>query len=150
MHRPSRAGEAGFTLVELLVVLAVAGLLLLAAPALIEAARPNAQARVTALELAARLRSVRAEAIRIGRPVILVFDETQRRYMAASDGFSGRFPEGVSVRLVGLAPHLSSSVGKMVFYPDGSSSGGRIEVRSAHQHHHLVVHGLTGRIAIDE
>ncbi len=64
----------GFTLVELLVVLAIAGLLLAVTPPLISAAMPGVELKAAARRTAGALRLAREVAIASGRDAAWVID----------------------------------------------------------------------------
>src|ERR1700744_2905115 len=75
--RPSRtgsAGERGFPLTELLVVLAILGLLLAAIPVLLRSALPGTRSLAAARILADDLRAVRGGAIASGHGTSIAFD----------------------------------------------------------------------------
>src|ERR1700712_6082136 len=75
--RPCAAGsarEAGFTLTELLVVLAIIGLLLAAVPVLVQSAMPGARSLAAARGLAQDLRIARGQAIASGSATVVRFD----------------------------------------------------------------------------
>src|ERR1700712_933401 len=75
--RPCAAGrtrEAGFTLTELLVVLAIIGLLVAAVPILMQSAMPGARTLAAAQGLAQDLRIARGQAIASGSATVVRFD----------------------------------------------------------------------------
>ena len=65
---------AGFTLLELLVVLAIAGMLVALVPAAVSAVVPGTKARTAAYDMASILRDARNLAISQSTPVDVVFD----------------------------------------------------------------------------
>src|ERR1700753_3922802 len=71
---PSRTGEAGFTLTELLVVLAIIGLLMVAVPVLVQSAMPGTRSLAATRALADDLRIARGEAIERGAATAIRFD----------------------------------------------------------------------------
>ncbi|MCJ7421074.1 GspH/FimT family protein [Sphingomicrobium astaxanthinifaciens] len=107
--RARRAAAAGFTLVELMVVLVLLGL---AATAVVLTLRPADAARAEAVMLAGRIAALRDEAILRGRPTGLSLSPTGfafEQYRAgqwaplSSRRFDGRtrFADGVTARIAG-------------------------------------------------
>jgi general secretion pathway protein H len=152
-RHPSRVGdraEAGFTLVELLVVLAVIGLLIVAAPTLISAARPGLEARAAAQSLANDLREARGKAIATNNETKVIFDSADRSYMVDPGGRKLQLPAGLALTFQGRSADRSPSPSELIFFADGSSTGGRIRIASAKREHWIVAHALTGGVAVDE
>jgi general secretion pathway protein H len=143
--RPSAigSGSAGYTLVELLVVMVVIGLLLLAVPTVVSAGFPSVQAKTAAQQLAADLRAARMSAVLNGIQTRVEIDIDRRRYTIQPRGFvrEPAFP------IVLAHPDGDRTIR---FYPDGSSSGGSISVGSGAHAHRVTSHALTGRITVDE
>lgn len=139
----------GFTLIELLVVLALAALLIGVVPPLIGAAFPGVQLKAAARSTAAGLRLAREEAIRGGRDVALVLDVGGRRYQVEGDARSVSLPAGLDLKLEGARSEMrDDQVGAVRFYPDGSSTGGRVLLSRNGHGYQVGVAWLTGRIAI--
>src|SRR3569833_891296 len=90
--RPCATGsdEAGFALTELLVVLAIIGLLLVAAPALIKTALPGSQSLAAAHALADDLRMARGLAVARGTTIRVAFDEEHQTYRAGNGAARAR------------------------------------------------------------
>ena len=142
---------AGYTLVELLVVLVIASLLLAAVPPMLSAAMPGAEVKSAARQLAASLRYARHEAITQRREVALTLDLEERRYSIQGKERESRLPEGLSLALTtGHTEVIGKQRGMIRFFPDGSSSGGRIEVASGKRQSTVDVDWLTGRVAVNE
>ncbi|TVQ86573.1 MAG: type II secretion system protein GspH [Chromatiaceae bacterium] len=139
----------GFTLVELLVVLAIAGLMLALTPPLIGAALPGVELKGAARRTAAALRLTREIAIAEGRSAAWVLDLTGRRYHLDGDTRGGRLPAGIELQLTAAEAELQSeTLGGIRFFPDGSSTGGRVVLQRAGRGYQVGVNWLTGRVLI--
>ena len=142
-YATGRRGEAGFTLTELLVVLAVVALIAAAAPVLVQSALPGARALSAARTLANDLRATRGRAIASGTPAVMQFDAALRTYQAEPSGAARELPTGI-----GFSTPLK--LRRVTFYPDGSSSGGTVILTDGTNVHRLAVDRFTGRVAVDE
>ncbi|MFI4986209.1 MAG: GspH/FimT family protein [Alphaproteobacteria bacterium] len=148
--RIAAEAAAGFTLVELLVALALValvGVLVVGASAPVS---PASAARAAAGELASALRLARAQAIAEDRPVGLVLDVAGRRYRVGRA--AGRaLPQVLRLTLLTARGEvLSDSTASIRFNPDGSSSGGRIEVAGGGRLIAIRVEWLSGRVSLVE
>jgi general secretion pathway protein H len=142
-------GWRGFTLVELLVVLAIGGLLLTVVPPLISASMPGVELKAAARRTAGALRLAREIAIARGRDAAWVVDVENNRYRIDGDGRSGSFPKGLDIELVAAETEMrSEAVGAIRFFPDGSSTGGRVILKRGNGGYQVGVNWLTGRILI--
>lgn len=148
--RVGRDDEAGFTLVELLVVLAVVGLLIAAAPAIVSAARPGAEAKATAFAIANDLRAARARAIVEKREVVAVFDIDRNSYTVKPGGELHTLPRALNMTFATEDFRSDATEDQIRFFSDGSSTGGALRIISAKHIHRIVVYPLMGRISVDE
>ena len=149
--RPRPAGgAAGFTLLEMLVVLALLGLSL---GLVLGAGRPvpaGTAARAAAGEIAGALRLARSQAILGNRPVAVTLDLASRRYRvgAAPDR---ALPPGVALGLLTASGQvLGEAAGRIRFEPDGSSTGGRVTVTGGARTVLVGVDWLSGRASVLE
>ncbi len=143
--RPSR----GFTLLELLVVLTLAAVLLATIPPLLSKGLSNAELRGAARQLAASLRFARSQAITKGEEAVLVLDVEQRRYRVQGMRREFHLPRELSVKIVTAESEVSGSdTGTIRFFPNGSSTGGRVTVANEKRKVDVDVDWLTGRIAL--
>src|SRR5271168_3722614 len=122
------ARRGGFTLIEVLVTLAILSLAL----SLIAGYKPpwsrGLGLQATAAELAAGLRLARSEAILSDRPVLFDIDLVGHRYRIGT-GTPRRLPPDLSLELLTISGEaLNGREGDIRFNPDGSSTGGRISL----------------------
>jgi general secretion pathway protein H len=142
--RPSRTGDSGFTLVELLVVLAVIALLIVAAPTLVSAARPGLEGKAAARALAQDLNAARQAAIFSGDESQVTFDPGTGSYVAPG-GKRHAVPRDFS-----LAFQPGGLSNRIRFFPDGSSTGGTIVLGAGGHQHRVTAHWLSGRVSVDD
>ncbi|MGB5832012.1 MAG: GspH/FimT family pseudopilin [Thiohalocapsa sp.] len=141
----------GFTLVELLVVLAIAGLLMAVVPPLISAAMPGVELKAAARRTAGALRLAREIAIAQGRDAAWVIDVENNAYRVDGDHRRGSLPGGLDVELVAAEGEMQSeAIGAIRFFPDGSSTGGRVILKRGDGGYQVGVNWLTGRILVAE
>jgi general secretion pathway protein H len=143
-----RSREAGFTLIEIIVVLAVVGFALL----LIVGYKPpwssGLGVRGAAAEVASSLRLARSEAILRNRPVAFEIDLASRRFRAGS-GAVRQLPPQLSIALLTVqGERRDVSTGDIRFNPDGSSTGGRISIAAGKRAVTVGVDWLTGRVSV--
>ena len=136
--RRSATGEAGYTLVELLVVVAIIGLLLAMTPALLRTAIPGQQTLSAARTLAMDLRAARNAALTQGIETRVSFDTERQSYLLQPGANARRLPYGV--------PFAAAKDGVEIdFFPDGSARGGIITVGRRYR---VSADWLTGRVSI--
>jgi general secretion pathway protein H len=141
-------------LLELLLVLAILGLLLGMTPPLLNKAFPVLKLRAAARDLVQEIQYVQNAAV-IGNQVAeIAFDTGQGAYRSdwLNQGAVRHLPEGIGLALAptGLAAADGAPVVRMMFYPDGSASGGQLYLGSAGRRVAIEVDWLTGRIRLDE
>ncbi len=140
LSRIAAAPHAGFTLLEITLVMALMGLITaLALPRALPEGNSTAL-RIKAFEVAALLRSDRNAALRTGRIVATVVDLTARRVRSGASDAAVVLPDHYALRLVAA---LSNGI---QFFPDGRFSGGELigapEWRPPPIHNSLPLDGL--------
>ena len=156
--RTARQQAPGFTLLELLVVLAIAGLLMSIVPPVVAVAVPGARLKSQAVELAATLRSARNRAVSLGRGVDVVFDTRTPAYTQAGeqprilssdiDLTIRRQRAMLPVRTVTPADGVSRETLTLRFYPDGSTSGAVIAMNRNRSAYLIELDWLIGRVSV--
>lgn len=106
--------ERGFTLLEMLVVLAITGLIAGLLYPRIETARGAVQQRLLREQVTAGMAAARSAAMRSGVPVALSTDA------------SGLVIAGTRRIAVSTTQPLSLQPRTVLFYPDGNSTGGQL------------------------
>lgn len=147
----THAGQRGFTLLEIMVVLVIGVLLVSLVPPLLSGMSGTTELRGAARQLAAGLRSARNAAITRQREAVLTLDLAQHRFGVSGDRRVVALPEGVTLKLYTAQAELrDSKTGNIRFFPDGSSTGGHIVVGGPKLAYRINVDWLTGAIAIVE
>ena len=147
--RDAGQAQAGFTLLELMAVLGLMALLLgLVLPGLLRSWEREKN-RVALRELTAALRTARSEAVTQGRKVRLFLNLKTGRYRLEGSTREGTLT-GMSLndaRLVWQNPEKSQ--GYIVFFGDGSSSGGKLAlVEPTGRRYLLQVEPITGKVSL--
>lgn len=141
----------GFTLLELLVVVAILALLVAVVPPLVSGAIPGAELKSATRELAAALRYARSQAITYGRDVTLQLDVKSRRYAITGVNRDFALPADLDISVYGAASESPDKLtGGIRFFADGSSTGGRITVASAGRAYQVDVDWLLGRVKVGD
>jgi general secretion pathway protein H len=141
--------QQGFTLVELLAVLVV---LALAAglTAVHLGSRGSDGLQTAAYELASRLRTARATAIRQSSQRTVVIDMAHRLVTAGSGIAPLRIPGTISIASqTSAAEQRARGHAGIRFFPNGASTGGSIRLETGRQAYEVRVNWLTGRVAVE-
>ncbi len=148
--RPNMWRHRGFSLIELMVVLALVAALLAVAPMALLRYRESVDYRDTVRGMTAGLTAARHAAISGGKVTAFNVDLAARKY-----GIDGRpaneLPEGLVVRATVAELELVDSVARIRFYPGGGATGGSIEiVRPSGVGVRLRSDWLDGRVSLEE
>jgi general secretion pathway protein H len=141
----SATGNRGFTLLELLVVLAIMVLLAGAWPFAAPRLFPAQQLRNEGQRLIAALRSTRATARISGAPQSVELLGAGEAYQTSSEPH--QLPTGVIARMRNVEALRPVGV---KFFPDGSSTGGVIDFKLANRTVSVEVGKITGRAELVE
>ena len=149
----TRGHSAGFSLLEMLVVLVIIAAASLLAMAAFGGGMRGMQLRSSAKEIAAQLRFARAVAISTGEPQDVVIDPRGRSWRGAK-GRSGSLPGEGEVVFTGAGAaqfaDVADSEGKGVvrFFPDGAATGGRVRLLANGAGWDVDVRWLTGEVVM--
>jgi general secretion pathway protein H len=142
--------SAGFTMIELIVVLAILGLAMALVTSNAAPVSPATHARAAAREIAQALRAARAEALTTNRSIWFTLDTARHLYRSGAEEPQS-LPSDLSLALLTDRKDIvGQSVGRLRFDPDGGASGGRISVAGGGRVWWVGVDWLSGRVSLAE
>ena len=142
---------AGFTLIELLVVIVIMLGILLLVPPFFSDGVSGTELKAAARKVAAGLRKVHAQAITQKQEAALTLNVEERRFELTGDKRVYQLPPKIDISLYTAQSELSKEkTGAIRFFPDGSSTGGRVTLAAGERKYLVDVNWLTGRVGIIE
>lgn len=150
---PTRAACAarrsrGYTLIELVLVAAIVA----AAYALASRAffgTSGAELRAASRSVAAGLRQARTLALHERREAALQLDLERRTLEVPGSGRAIALPAGLEIKLYTARSEIvAERAGAIRFFPDGSSTGGRVTLGAGKRRVAVDVDWLTGKVSI--
>jgi general secretion pathway protein H len=141
----TRLGEAGFTLVEALVVLALMALgLSMLEPVLRHRGTSARDLDALMSRVALEARRARTQSMRTNGETALLFDAPSRRFLMRPGQGSLALPSDVTATLTTSRSMADGERPAIRFLPNGRSSGGEIHLATPAATARLVVDWLTG------
>lgn len=130
LYLPSKSATSarGFTMVELLVAIAVVGLVLAAVIPQTSRFYESMQYRQAVRTVLATLGSARLQAVHSGKAQDVTLDPAAR--VLGFQGKTRHLPDRISIRMRTAVEVNRGSVGVIRFYPEGGASGGDIDIQS--------------------
>ena len=151
--RPTkRAWDDGFTLLELLIVLAVVSGTTAVVLTLARPSTASLEPRRTALEMAASLRNARSHAIEFNQETSFTLDMKGRNFWTTISDRRLPVPATLDLSMTSAKTAVPvSDRGQISFFSDGSSSGGTVVLTAGGREATVEVNWLTGapRVADD-
>jgi general secretion pathway protein H len=141
--------DHGFTLVELLVVMVIIALVMGLVATSLSRSVSGAESRAAARKAVAAIRYTRTQAILKKTEQVFLVDVEARSYQAP-----GRpvviLPEGIEVRLTSArSEQTAENVHGIRFFPDGGSTGGRLDLFVNEREYSVNVAWLTGEASLE-
>ena len=129
---PSRdAAAAGFTLLELLVVLAIIGAVAVVAYPRVGGVPARAALEATAARMRTEIRAARSAAVRSNSEQAITIDTTQKLFWSSSDGVKRTIADGLDVSVSGSGVEVPQpGTGVIRFQGDGSACDAAILLES--------------------
>lgn len=140
----------GFTLIEILVVLLIAGLMYALVPPMFGAGMAGTELKKAARQVAAGLRQTRGEAIKQHKETVMTLDVDGRTFKIDAAERVYQLPKRVDLKVFTAQSEVEEKQAAIRFYPDGSSTGGRVTLAGGDKKYLVDVDWLTGRVAIAE
>jgi general secretion pathway protein H len=139
----------GFTLLELIIVLVIAGALVALAPPLINRVVPSVELKGASQEMASALRYLRSWSISRSEEGVFMLDLKHKSYQITPRERVYKLPEKSELTMVAAGEESTNQNQAAIrFYPDGSSTGGQINLRGSGGEHRIDIDWLTGRISL--
>lgn len=142
----------GFTLIELIIVLVIAATLMAVTPPLVRQALPGVELKSATRHVASALRYARSRAATGGEEAVVTFDLEGRTIQTEGRPRAYALPESLKlVLLTADSETEGEQLGRVRFYPDGSSTGGRVTLsleRNPEYRFAVDVDWLTGRVRV--
>jgi general secretion pathway protein H len=148
-EQPNGSARSGFTLIEMLVCLAILAMLMAVFVPVGSGSRARAQLASSAHELAIALRETRDLALTTSRTETFAIDLSKRVYRAGEHVAARGLDRDIAVTLVtadGDKP--SATNGGIRFFGDGSSTGGIVRLSLDKRRLDILVDWLTGRVSV--
>ncbi|HEY0721306.1 MAG TPA: GspH/FimT family pseudopilin [Gammaproteobacteria bacterium] len=146
----SSLSPRGYTLFELLVVLAIIAGLFAIAPPFFSSAASTTELHAATRQLSAALRQARSSAVAKRTPVAFILNLEQRHYQVEGHD-EVTLPSSLELTMTTAENELrGSGSGAIRFYADGSSSGGRITLATPRAAERIDVVWLSGRVVASE
>lgn len=142
----------GFTLLEMILVLVIAAVVAAVAVPNMQPAIVSMQLRAATQDVASALRHTRGQALSRGREAEFVLNVRQHFYRVSGRNKPYALPDSVKLSLftADVLTDEDGEQGRIVFYPDGSASGGRVTLEGAGKTRLVDVNWLTGNIVVRE
>ncbi len=142
--------QRGFTLIELIAVLMLMALIAGAVAFSLGSNLKGVKTRAAVRDLTAAMRYTRGLAIIQHEQRALEIDVDARTYQAPGRPLI-ELPEGLDMKLLTAAKEQTGdSKGLIRFFPDGSSSGGRVTLKRQDHEWRVEIAWLTGEVRMEE
>ncbi len=150
-NRPRFAATQGFTLLELIVVLVIVILGFAAIGISISSGHDSTAIKTTARDIVSALRFARGEALMSHEETTITFDLENNSYTVSERERVYEIPEGVAVTVVTAQSELTGQgLGSIRFFPDGSSTGGRVTLEGKTAKWQIDINWLTGAAELND
>ena len=146
------SSDDGFTLLEMVVTLVIATVLLAVVAPNLLSPRDHAALVAAARDVAEGFRLTQSRAIGADQPVAFVVDVDNARFREGGSSWSApTLPAGTRIALYTAREKiLANRTGRILFYPDGSSSGGGVALSHGGDRIEVLVDWLTGEVSVHE
>lgn len=138
----------GFSLLEVLMVMVLVAATGLLAAGAMTGGFDRLALQSTVKEIASELRHARVQAIATGTPQQFVIDPRAHTWRSAEDR-AGEIPAKLGVQFTGAREvQPAEGVGAIVFFGDGASTGGRVQLHYRDAAWNVDVAWLTGEVSV--
>lgn len=141
----------GFTLIELLIVIVIVATAAVIAGPNISSGRSTAELKSGARDIASALRYVRGQALITHKDALFTINLENNSYRVSGRKKNFQIAKEIDITLVTAQSELmGEGKGRIRFFADGSSTGGRVTLEIGENKRIVDVNWLTGQIEINE
>lgn len=141
--------SSGFTLLELLLVLLILGLAYGLALPMLDNGSLGLELKSSARQVAAGLRTARSQAVSRRIEAVMTIDIEKKTFQITDDPKTYPLSNRLELSLFTAQTELEHGAsGSIRFFPDGSSTGGRVSLTAGKEVMSVDVNWLTGRVSI--
>ncbi len=141
----------GFTLLELTVVLFIVVLGFSAVGINLSSGNDATELKAAARDIASALRFARGQALISHQETTVTIDLAENSYTVSGRDEVYAIPQAMDVTVVtGQKELTGDGLGSIRFFPDGSSTGGRITLEQGKAAQQVDINWLTGQIELNE
>ncbi len=148
LARVAAGHEAGFSMLEMVVVLAIVSIAMAVTIPALGKRNDFTILRAEAAGLAAKLRLLRSKAMQTNQMASMIFQPKTSSYMATGARAETALHPDIAMQVT--AQPLDGRTGQVLFYPDGSSTGGQVKLSSGTRSCTIEIVVLTGTVAFDD
>ena len=143
--------QQGFTLIELIVVLVIVILGFSAIGISISSGNDSTETKAAARDIVSALRYARGQALIAHEEITLSLDLEENSYTLSNRDKVYEIPQAVDVTVVTAQSELTGrGQGSIRFFPDGSTTGGRITLERNNIKWQIDINWLTGQIELED
>lgn len=147
----NRKTNGGFTLIELLFVLFIVILGFGAIGISISSGNDATQHKAVARDLVSALRFAKGQALMFHKQTTVALDLTENAYTVTDRDKVYDIPESIDLTVVTAQEELAGEgLANIRFFPDGSSTGGRITLDRDSDSWQIDINWLTGQIELEQ
>ena len=140
----------GFTLLELIVVLFIVVLGFSAVGINLSSGNNSTELKAAARDIVSALRYARGQALMSHQQTTVSLDLNKKAYSVSGRDKVHIIPKTINVNVVTAQSELTGEgLGNIRFFPDGSSTGGRISLERANSTWQIDINWLTGQIELE-
>ncbi len=142
--------NSGFTLLELIIVMAIVALGYGAVAVNMSAGNDSTALKAAARDLTSGLRYVRSQAMISHTQTTLDFNLNRNSYSLTGQNKRYEIPETIDVTIKTAKDELHDGIAHLRFFPDGSSIGGRITLEKNQLSQEININWLTGQVTLQD
>lgn len=145
------ARERGFTLLEIILVIALAAMMFTLVPRLFGEGVSGAELKSNVRAIAAAMKLARDTAINTRREAFVSINVESREFTTTFDARVHKLNDKLILKLLTAdTDQISPQTASFRFYPDGTSNGGRVTVAANEREFAIDVDWLTGRVTVTD